>query len=55
MPGTEFYQKIYDRIVDRNLANYNFFNCVLKSKLPLDKFYEKTASLWAIRQGDGII
>ena len=37
MPGTVFYNEIKDQIIDRDLSKYNFFNCVLKTKLPLEQ------------------
>jgi radical SAM superfamily enzyme YgiQ (UPF0313 family) len=51
MPGTPFYRDVAADIVDRDLAKYNFFNCVLKTKLPLEKFYEQVGALWPIRLG----
>ena len=43
------------RIVDHDLANYNFFNCVLETTLPLEKFYEHVGDLWRIRLGSEVI
>jgi hopanoid C-3 methylase len=55
MPGTQlFYDSVYD-IVDFDLAKYNFFNCVLRTRLPLERFYESMASLWPIKMGDEVI
>ena len=51
MPGTVFYEEITAQIVDHDLAKYNFFNCVLKTKLPLERFYERVGALWPIRLG----
>jgi radical SAM superfamily enzyme YgiQ (UPF0313 family) len=51
MPGTPFHREVADRIVDFDLAKYNFFNCVLKTKLPLERFYEQVGALWPIRRG----
>ena len=42
MPGTVLYSEIKDQIIDFDLSKYNFFNCVLKTKLPLEKFYENS-------------
>lgn len=55
MPGTTFYNEIKDQIVDFDLSKYNFFNAVLKTTLPLEKFYENTALLWLIKEGEEII
>ena len=51
MPGTEFYNEVRSEIVDHDLSKYNFFNCVLKTRLPLDKFYRQVGDLWSIREG----
>ncbi|MCP4640563.1 MAG: B12-binding domain-containing radical SAM protein [bacterium] len=45
IPGTVMYEQMRDRIVDHDLAKYNFLNCVLRTTLPVDKFYEETANL----------
>jgi radical SAM superfamily enzyme YgiQ (UPF0313 family) len=55
MPGTVFHNEINDQIIDRDLSKYNFFNCVLKTKLPLEKFYENMGGLWKIKLGEDII
>ncbi len=55
MPGTALHDGMRDRIVDFDLAKYNMFNCVLKTRLPLARFYEEAGRLWAIRAGDHVI
>ncbi|HNW71025.1 MAG TPA: radical SAM protein [Bacteroidales bacterium] len=55
MPGTVFYDEIADQIMDHDLLKYNFFNCVLKTRLPLEKFYENTGKLWLIKKGTDVI
>jgi len=55
MPGTVLYAQVRDRIVDHDLTLYNFFNCVLPTRLPLDRFYREVGGLWAIREGDHVI
>lgn len=55
MPGTTLHSRMRDRIADRDLTLYNFFNCVLRTRLPLDRFYEEVGRLWAIRAGDHVI
>jgi hopanoid C-3 methylase len=55
MPGTELYREEAARIVDRDLARYNFFNCVLPTTLPLERFYEEVGKLWLIRSGTEVI
>lgn len=55
MPGTILHKEIRNQIIDFDLSKYNFFNCVLKTKLPLEKFYESVGSLWKIKIGKDII
>lgn len=55
MPGTALYDTMKDRIVDPDLRKYNFFNCVLETKLPLETFYRRTADLWSVREGEDVI
>ncbi len=55
MPGTDFYREVEGRIVDHDLSKYNFFNCVLHTRLPLERFYEQVGDLWRIRLGSEVI
>ncbi len=55
MPGTALHRQMRPRIIDTDLAKYNFFNCVVETRLPLDRFYEEAGRLWAIRRGDHVI
>lgn len=55
LPGTAFYNQIKDQIIDHDYLKYNFFNCVLKTKLPLEKFYENMGKLWLIKKGKDVI
>ncbi|MBN1408752.1 MAG: B12-binding domain-containing radical SAM protein [Calditrichaceae bacterium] len=55
MPGTLYYNKVKDQIIDFDLDKYNFFNCVLKTKLPPDVFHENVGKLWMIKKGKDII
>ena len=55
MPGTVMHKEIKDQIIDFDLSKYNFFNCVLKTKLPLEKFYENVGNLWKIKLGKDVI
>ncbi|MEJ2544819.1 MAG: radical SAM protein [Calditrichaceae bacterium] len=55
MPGTSYYKEVRDQIIDYDLDKYNFFNCVLKTKLPLDRFHENVGKLWMIKKGKDII
>ncbi len=55
MPGTVFHDEIKDQIIDHDLLKYNFFNSVLKTKLPLEKFYEELGKLWLIKKGTDVI
>ncbi|HUI91376.1 MAG TPA: radical SAM protein [Chitinivibrionales bacterium] len=54
MPGTELYSSLKNSIIDFDLRKYNFFNCVLKTKLPIDKFHEKVGALWLIKKGNEV-
>ncbi len=55
MPGTVYYDEVKSEIIDHNLLKYNFFNCVLPTKLPLENFYENVAKLWMIKKGTDVI
>ncbi|HOT43728.1 MAG TPA: radical SAM protein [Spirochaetota bacterium] len=55
MPGTGFFEDTRDRIIDFDLAKYNFFNCVFKTALPAEKFYENVGRLWLIKKGMDVI
>ncbi|OHD60569.1 MAG: hypothetical protein A2096_17765 [Spirochaetes bacterium GWF1_41_5] len=55
MPGTAFYSQVKQDIIDTDYRKYNFFNCVTKTILPLEKFYEMTATLWLIKKGTDVI
>ena len=55
MPGTTYYEELKDQIIDFNLSKYNLLNCVLKTKLPIEKFYENVGKLWLIKKGDELI
>ena len=55
MPGTPLHAQVRHRIVDPDLTRYNFFNCVLPTRLPLDRFYREVGDLWAIREGEHVI
>jgi radical SAM superfamily enzyme YgiQ (UPF0313 family) len=55
MPGTEYYYQQKDNIIDHDLTKYNFFNCVTKTTLLLEKYYSLVADLWRIRKGTEII
>ena len=55
MPGTVFYGESRADIADHDLRKYNFFNSVLRTRLPKEEFYERTASLWLIKKGNDVI
>lgn len=55
MPGTAYHDEVQVDIVDRDLAKYNFFNSVLRTRLPLERFYELVGGLWKIRSGTEVI
>jgi hypothetical protein len=49
------YREVKDQIIDFDLSKYNFFNSVLKTALPPEKFYESVGSLWKIKLGKDVI
>ncbi len=55
MPGSELYGLSKGDIVDFDLGKYNFFNCVLRPAMPLEKFYEHVGRLWLIKEGLDVI
>ena len=55
MPGTLYFNEVKDQIVDFDLSKYNFFNSVLKTKLPLETYYENVGKLWLIKKGSDVI
>lgn len=55
MPGTVMFKEMKREITDFDLSKYNFFNCVLKTRLPLEKFYENVGNLWKIKEGKDVI
>ena len=55
MPGTVFHQEVRDQIIDHDYRKYNFFNSVMKTRLPHDEFHERIGSLWLIKKGKDVI
>jgi radical SAM superfamily enzyme YgiQ (UPF0313 family) len=55
MPGTVLYREVKDQIIDFDLMKYNFFNCVLPTEMPPEKFYESVGGLWKIKLGKDVI
>ena len=55
MPGTIYYKQVKDQIIDHNYQKYNFFNSVMKTKLPHDEFHERVGGLWLIKKGTDVI
>jgi radical SAM superfamily enzyme YgiQ (UPF0313 family) len=55
MPGTDYYDEVRSQIIDHDLDKYNFFNCVLPTKMPIEEFYEKVGALWLIKKGKDVI
>ena len=45
-PGTEQWDELYDQIVIKDYDYFNLTNCVLKSKLPEDEFYNQIANVY---------
>jgi hopanoid C-3 methylase len=55
MPGTVYFNQVKDQITDHDYKKYNFFNSVMKTKLPHDEFHERVGGLWLIKKGDDVI
>lgn len=57
LPGTPYYKTMLDagEICDHDLAKYNFFNCVTRSRMPVEQFYQRVSSLWLLRRGEEVI
>ena len=55
MPGTLYYKEVKEQIIDFDLRKYNFFNALMKTKLPIEKFYENVGKLWLIKKGNDVI
>ncbi len=55
MPGSVYYEEMKDQIIDHDLSKYNFFNCVLPTKIPLEEFYKNVGGLWLIKKGTDVI
>jgi len=55
MPGTKFFQEVKEEIIDLDYDKYNFFNCVMKTRLSLEEFYRSVGKLWLIKKGDDVI
>ena len=55
MPGTPLYRELKDEIIDHDLSKYNFFNCVTKTRLPIDEFHSEVGKLWLIKRGTDVI
>jgi radical SAM superfamily enzyme YgiQ (UPF0313 family) len=55
MPGTRLYAQMADQIVDTHYDSYNFFNCVLRTRLDCDEFYRRIAALWLIKKGSEVL
>jgi radical SAM superfamily enzyme YgiQ (UPF0313 family) len=55
MPGSKYYEEVKGQIIDHDLSKYNFFNCVLPTKLPMKEYYERIANLWLIKKGKDVI
>ena len=55
MPGTVFYNQVRNEIIDHDYRKYNFFNSVMKTRLPHDRFHEEIGKLWLIKKGNDVI
>ena len=47
LPGTELYGQMRDRLIDHNYLMYDTVHAVLPTRLPLERFYERFAQLYA--------
>jgi radical SAM superfamily enzyme YgiQ (UPF0313 family) len=55
MPGTVYYKQVKQQVIDHDYRKYNFFNSVMKTILPYEKFHERVGSLWLIKMGKDVI
>jgi len=55
MPGTLYHKEVENQIIDHDYKKYNFFNSVMKTKLPHDRFHEEIGKLWLIKKGKDVI
>jgi radical SAM superfamily enzyme YgiQ (UPF0313 family) len=55
MPGTDYHRQVRDQIIDHDYAKYNFFNSIMKTTLPFERFHERVGALWLIRKGKDVI
>jgi radical SAM superfamily enzyme YgiQ (UPF0313 family) len=55
MPGTVYYKQVEDQITVHDYSRYNFFNSVLKTTLPYERFHERVGGLWLIKKGKDVI
>lgn len=55
MPGTVFHKQVKHEIVDFNYKKYNFFNSVMRTRIPHDEFHSRIGSLWLIKKGKDVI
>ncbi len=55
MPGSVYFDEMKHQINDFDLSKYNFFNCVLPTRIPLEEFYKSVGNLWLIKKGKDVI
>lgn len=55
MPGTVFYSHVKHDVIDHDYLKYNFFNSVMKTRLPYEQFHERVGSLWLVKRGKDVI
>lgn len=55
MPGTVYYQQVRKQITEKNYDRYNFFNALMKTSLPYEKFHEAVGRLWLLKRGTDVI
>jgi len=55
MPGTVYYQQVRRKIIENNYDKYNFFNALMKTSLPYEKFHEEVGKLWLLKKGTDVI
>jgi len=55
MPGTALYRQMEPEIIDHDLSKYNFFNQVLRTRLPREDFLNSVGGLWSIRTGTHVL
>ena len=46
LPGTDFYEKVKEKLITKNYDLFDFFHTLLPTELPLDEFYDNLNFLY---------